>query len=96
MPKRNRVVFDRSDPVWKIRDMIEELGGIGPMTEKLIAKGFFPPGINTVQGWSTRNSVPGAWAPALFALAQDAGLIESPMDALVRDFRLKNKKRVRK
>ena len=37
----------------------------------------------------TRNSIPGAWAPALFSLAQDAGLIENPMDALVRDFQLK-------
>ena len=38
-----------------------------------MAKGFFPPPADTVQGWSTRNSLPGAWSPAVFALAQDAG-----------------------
>lgn len=91
MPKRERTIFEPVPPVWKVRDIIAKLGGVGPTTEKLMAKGFFPPGADTVQGWSTRNSVPGAWAPALFAIAQDAGLIETPMDALVRDFRLEKK-----
>jgi hypothetical protein len=71
--------------------MIEKLGGVGPVTEKLMSRGFFPPGVDTVQGWSTRNSVPGAWAPALFTLAIEAGLIETPMDALIRDFKLEPK-----
>jgi len=93
MPKRNRTIFAPATPVWKVRDMIERLGGVGPTTEKLMAKGFFPPPADTVQGWSTRNSLPGAWAPAVFALAQDAGLIETPMDALIHDFRLKPKGR---
>ena len=96
MPKRERILFAPVPPVWKVRDMIERLGGVGPTTDKLMAKGFFPPGVDTIQGWSTRNSVPGSWSPALFSLAQDEGLIESPMDALVRDFRLKNKKRLRR
>ena len=96
MPKKNRTIFAPKPPIWKVRSMIESLGGVGPTTEKLIAKGFFPPGPDTMQGWVTRNSVPGAWAPALFSLAQDAGLIENPMDALVRDFRLKKKDRARK
>jgi len=93
MPKRDRTIFTPAPPVWKVRDIIEKLGGVGQTTEKLMAKGFFPPGADTVQGCSTRNSLPGAWAPAVFALAQDAGLIESPMDALVKDFRLKAKGR---
>lgn len=88
MPKRDRTIFEPKPPVWKVRDIITKLGGVGGTTEKLMAKGFFPPPADTVQGWSTRNSVPGCWSPALFALAQDAGLIESPMDALVRDFEL--------
>jgi hypothetical protein len=91
MPKRDRTIFQPQPPVWKVRDIIEKLGGVGPTTEKLMARGFYPPGADTMQGWSTRNSVPGAWSPALFALAQDAGLIEHPMDALVRDFHLKRK-----
>ena len=88
MPKRDRTIFTPSPPVWKVRDIIAKLGGVGPTTEKLMAKGFFPPGADTVQGWATRNSVPGSWSPALFAVAQDAGLIKGPMDALVKDFRL--------
>jgi hypothetical protein len=91
MPKRNRTIFEPDPPVWKVRDIITQLGGVGPTTEKLMAKGFFPPGADTVQGWATRNSLPGAWSPAIFSLAQDAGLIETPMDALVRDFRLQRK-----
>ena len=93
MPKRERILFSPEAPMWKVRDIIEKLGGVGPVTEKLMAKGFFPPGADTVQGWVTRNSLPGAWAPAIFSLAQDAGLIETPMDALVRDFRLEKKAR---
>ena len=91
MPKRDRTVFTPVVPAWKIKDMIEQLGGVGGTAEKLMAKGFFPPGADTMQGWATRNSVPGAWSPALFSLAQDAGLIENPMDALVRDFRLRRR-----
>jgi hypothetical protein len=95
MPRRDRTIFTPTPPVWKARDIIERLGGVGGVAEKLMAKGFFPPGADTMQGWATRNSIPGAWAPAVFSLAQDAGLIETPMDALVRDFRL-SKKGVRK
>jgi hypothetical protein len=91
MPKRERILLPPAPPVWKVRDIIEKLGGVGPTTEKLMAKGFSPPGADTVQGWSTRNSVPGAWAPALFAIALEAGLIKTPMDALIRDFRLEQK-----
>lgn len=91
MPKRERTIFEPVPPVWKVRDIIVKLGGVGPITEKLMAKGFFPPGADTVQGWITRNSLPGAWSPAVFSLAQDAGLIESPMDALMRDVKLEPK-----
>ena len=92
MPKKDRTLFPPKTPMWKVRDMIEKLGGIGPMTEKLMSKGFFPPGADTIQGWSTRNSLPGAWSPAIFALAQDAGLIKSPIDALIRDATLDSRK----
>jgi hypothetical protein len=91
MPKRERILFEPDPPVWKIRDIIEKLGGVGPTTEKLMARGFFPPGADTVQGWITRNSLPGSWSPAIFALAQAEGLIETPMDALIRDTKLEPK-----
>jgi hypothetical protein len=93
MPKRERILFAPVVPVWKVRDIIAKLGGVGGVTEKLMAKGFAPPGADTVQGWASRNSVPGGWAPALFAVAQEEGLIEGPMDALVKDFHLKHKGR---
>jgi len=92
MPKRDRTIFSPAPPEWKVRDMIDFFCSDGATTEKLMAKGFFPPGADTVQGWVTRNSLPGAWAPAVFSLAQDAGLIETPMDALMRDTRLKPKR----
>ena len=88
MPKRDRTVFPPEDPVWKIRDMIEKLGGVGPLTDKLMAKGFYPPPPNTVQGWANRSSLPGAWSPVVFALAMEEGLIRTPMDALIKDFKL--------
>ena len=91
MPKRDRTIFKPEDPVWTIQDIIKKLGGVGATTEKLMAKGFMPPNPNTIQGWAKRNAISGAWSPALFALAQDAGLIENPMDALIKDFRLKPK-----
>jgi hypothetical protein len=90
MPKRNRIIFEPNPPVWKIRDMIEKLGGVSGLTEKLMAKGFFPPAADTVQGWVTRNSLPGAWSPAVFALAQEEGFIKNPMDALINDFRIQH------
>jgi hypothetical protein len=91
MPKRDRTIFEPAPPIWKVRAIIEKLGGVGPVTEMLIARGFFPPGPDTVQGWANRNSVPGAWAPALFALALDNNIIESPMDALITDTKLEKK-----
>jgi hypothetical protein len=84
MPKRERILFAPAPPVWQVRDMVEKLGGVGGLTDKLMARGFFPPGSDTIQGWVTRNSLPGPWSPAVFALAQDAGLIESPLDVLAR------------
>ena len=88
MPKRERILFAPAPPVWKVRDIIEKPRRRGPYHRKTHGQGLFPPGADTVQGWATRNSLPGSWSPAVFALAQDAGLIETPMDALVRDFRL--------
>lgn len=85
MTKKDRTIFAPSPPQWKARAMIARLGGVGGVTEKLIAKGFFPPGPDTVQGWSSRNSIPGAWAPAVFALAMEHKLIKNPMDALIKD-----------
>lgn len=74
--------------MWKARDLIARLGGVGILTEKLMNKGLFPPGPDTVQGWSARNSIPGAWSPAVFAIALEEGIIKSPMDARIKDHKL--------
>ena len=86
--KKNRTVFAPKPPMWKARLIIEGLGGVGGLTEKLMAAGFFPPGPDTVQGWASRNSIPGAWAPAVFDLAMEEGLIKRPMQALIKDVAL--------
>ena len=88
MPKRDYTLFDKVDPVWKVRDLIKRLGGVGSLQKKLMAKGLFPPGPDIIQGWYHRNSLPGCWSPAVFALAIEEGIIRSPMDALIRDTRL--------
>jgi hypothetical protein len=38
MPKRDRTLFKPEDPIWNIRYLITKLGGVGPTTEKLMAK----------------------------------------------------------
>lgn len=85
MSKRDRTLMNPRVPMWKARDIIAGLGGVGGLTEKLIVRGFMPPGPDTVQGWATRNSIPGPWSPAVFAVALDEKLIASPFDALIRD-----------
>lgn len=86
--KKDRTVFAPTPPMWKARLLIERLGGVGGLTEKLMRKGYFPPGPDTVQGWSTRNSIPGAWAPAVFDLAIEEKIIKRPRDALIKDANL--------
>lgn len=86
--KKDRTVFGVRPPLWKARHIIEGLGGVGGLTEKLMQRGFFPPGPDTVQGWASRNSIPGAWSPAVFGLAIEAKLIKNPLDALIKDANL--------
>lgn len=88
MSKKDRTMFEPQTPMWKARDIINGLGGVGGMTEKLMKAGLRPPGADTVQGWSTRNSIPGAWSPAVFALALRHKLIKDPLDALIKDSHL--------
>ena len=68
MPKRDRTIFEPEPPVWKVRDIIEKLGGVGPIDRETHGQGFLPARGRYRSGLVTRNSVPGAWAPALFAL----------------------------
>ena len=83
MPKAERSLFPPRVPMWQAKALIARLGGVGPLAEKLMSRGFSPPNQDTIQGWSTRNSIPGPWSPAVYALALDEGLIRSPMDMVL-------------
>lgn len=86
MPKADLTIFDPATPVWKAKALINKLGGVSGLTDKLLAKGFFPPGPDTIQGWISRNAISAPWAPAVFQIAMEEGIIQKPMDALITDF----------
>ena len=68
MAKKERILFESHAPMWRVRDVIAHLGGVGKLSEKLMAKGFRPPGADTMQGWVTRNSIPSAWQLAVIGI----------------------------
>lgn len=85
MPKKERTLFEVHAPMWRIRDIIHHLGGVGKVSEKLIAKGYRPPRADTMQGWITRNQIPSPWVPAVLALAIEEQLINNPEELLLRE-----------
>lgn len=56
---------------WKWRELLTALGGPNGVSEHIAARGIKPPTTNTIKGWVTRNSVPGAWAPFLIMIGQE-------------------------
>ena len=56
---------------WKWRELLVALGGPSKIPDHIAARGVIPPSSNTIKGWVTRNSVPGAWAPLLILIAQE-------------------------
>lgn len=96
MTKRERTLFPPREPMWKAKDLIMALGGVGGITERLMELGLFPPGADTIQGWATRNRIPGPWSPAVFALALREKVIDTPLDALIPDTPMKAFHPVRK
>jgi hypothetical protein len=85
MPKRERILFDPRPPLWRVRDIITHLGGVGGVAEKLMAKGYHPPRADTMQGWVTRNQIASPWVPAVLGLAMDEGLIRHPEELLLKE-----------
>ena len=83
--KKERILFEPRAPMWRIRDAIHYLGGVGKVSEKLIAKGYRPPPANTMQGWATRNQIPSPWQLAIIGLAMDEGLIAHPDELLLKE-----------
>jgi len=85
MPKRERILFQPHPPMWRVRDIIAHLGGVGALAEKLMAKGYRPPAKDTMQGWVTRNAIPSPWIPAVIGLAMDEQLIAHPEELLFKE-----------
>lgn len=85
MPKRERILFEAHPPMWRVRDIIAHLGGVGKLSEKLMARGYRPPSADTMQGWVTRNAIPGPWMLAVIGLAMDEGLIAHPDELLLKE-----------
>jgi hypothetical protein len=85
MPKRERIMFAPHTPMWRVRDIIHHLGGVGGVAEKLMDKGYRPPAKDTMQGWVTRNSIPSPWVYPVLGLAMDVGLINHPEELLLKE-----------
>ena len=85
MPKRERILFEARNPMWRIRDIVHHFGGVGPLAETLMAKGYRPPAADTMQGWVTRNQIPSLWVLAVVGLAMDEHLINHPEEILLKE-----------
>jgi hypothetical protein len=85
MPKRERTIFPTRTPMFRVRDIIDHLGGVGGVAEKLIAKGYHPPAADTMQGWVTRNSIPSPWVYPVLGIAMDEQLIAHPEELLLKE-----------
>lgn len=80
---KNRTMFPPRPPKWRYRDLISHLGGIQTLTRSLEARGYAPPGPETIKGWKGRDSIPPAWLPAVLAVALEQRVIAGPEDLLV-------------
>lgn len=74
--------FNPFEPKWRYTDLIRHLGGIPTLSRSLQARGYTPPGRETIKGWKGRNSIPPAWLPAVLAVAIDQQVIKGPEDLL--------------
>jgi hypothetical protein len=85
MPKREPTLFPTRTPMFRVRDVIHHLGGVGGVADKLMAKGYRPPNANAMQGWVTRNSIPSPWVYPVLGLAMDEQLIRHPEELLLKE-----------
>lgn len=76
-------VFQRSDklslkqnpaPQWAVRSLVEALGGVSVVVNKLKDFGFDAPVADTVAGWRRRDRAPGGWVLALLLIAEEEGI----------------------
>ena len=85
MPKRERTLFPTRTPMWRVRDIVHHLGGVGPLAEKLMERGYHPPPADTMQGWVTRNSIPAPWVYPVLSIAMGEQLIADPEELLLKE-----------
>ena len=62
---------------WRLLELIQTLGGVQKLREKISDIGIEPPPLETMIGWRRRESMPGHWALTLAQIAQEEGIINS-------------------
>jgi len=61
---------------WRLYELIQTLGGIQVLRQKISDRGIEPPPLECMIGWRRRASMPGHWALTLVQIAQEEGLID--------------------
>ena len=62
---------------WRLKELIQTLGGIQVLREKIAQRGIEPPAMACLEGWRKRSSMPGHWALTLVQIAQEEGIISN-------------------
>jgi hypothetical protein len=75
-------------PEWKYKQILDRIGSAAAITTRLQDKGYQSPPEETIQGWKTRNSIPGKWVPVILELAFDDKIIKNLIKNL-NDLKLK-------
>lgn len=70
------------EPEWRVRDILHALGTFRDISDMLVAKGYPRVPVGTISAWSSRNSIPPSWLPAIIELALEARVIGSIEDLL--------------
>ena len=92
MPKRDRTIFEPDPRSGRCGTSSRSSAASAPRPRSSWPRGFFPPGPTPFRAGRPATASPGLGPRRCSRLAQDAGLIETPMDALVRDFKLEAKR----
>lgn len=62
-------------PEWRYKDLLTALGTAKEVQALLVAKGYETVPEDTIQGWRTRNSIPGKWVPILVQMGVERKFI---------------------
>lgn len=70
-------------PSWDFYNLLDRLGSVADVRQIIDEAGYNVPPRETVQGWRSRNAVPGCWVPVLIQVGLDRGLINRVDDLLI-------------